>query len=83
MEGVSGSSVTVFYLTWYLSGRSGLMSSLGTILNAGFQAVWGQTYKLALLKAANLGRPALWQASGFLYCAFQNCVRPDQMLNLS
>lgn len=80
MEGINCSSVDVFslrlgaFLEKVIFCIAGLIGSLETTLNAGFQAVQGQTYKSALLKAANFGQNVSWYTSVFLYYTFQNCV---------
>lgn len=62
MKGINYSSVDVFslrlggFLEKVIFCIAGLMGSSETTLNTGFQAVQGQTYKPALLKAANFGQ---------------------------
>lgn len=58
------------------------MASLETTLNAGVQAVQGQTHKPPLLKAANVGQNMLYLSISIVYFP-KLCPGSHQTLNLS
>lgn len=66
MEGIKCSSVDIFSLRLDVFLKkvnfciTALMVSLETTLNASFQVEWGQSYKPAVLTAANFGLDESW-----------------------
>lgn len=58
------------------------MGSLETILNTGFQAVQGQTYETALLKAADFGQTVMIYIGISIWYFPKLCLGLHQILNL-